>query len=64
MRKDQPLYRAYLEAVIKSLLSERELSGKGDFDKIDGIDFQGNPAYYVPYNIKEAINGEGNSGPV
>jgi len=56
MRKDQPLYRQYLEAVIKSLLAERELNGKGDFDKIEGIDFQGNSAYYMPYNIKEAIN--------
>lgn len=55
MRKDQPLYRQYLEAVVKSLLAERELNGKGDFDQIEGVDWQGNPVYYMPYNIKEAI---------
>lgn len=58
MRKNQPIYRDYLEALVKSLLTERELNGKTDFDSIQGVDKNGNYTYYIPYNIKEVIYDE------
>jgi hypothetical protein len=55
MQKSGLLYERYLEALVVSLLKEREQDGKDDFTRIDGVDFNGKPAYYIPYNIKEQI---------
>jgi len=55
MKRLTESYVTYLEAVIISLLYEREQNGKSDRDDIFGIDFLGMPVTYAPYNIKEYL---------
>lgn len=55
MKRKGEIYLGYLEAVVMSLLAERAESGKTVFDAIDGVDSSNHLAFYVPYNIKEAI---------
>lgn len=50
MRRDGPIYLAYLENLVLLLLEERARGGKGPFDKIEG-----HGEYFMPYNIREAI---------
>jgi len=56
MKRVSESYTTYLEAVIISLLYEREQNGQSDGDDIFGIDFRGvSGVSYSPYNIKEYI---------
>lgn len=55
MKRNGENYVGFLEAVVISLLYEREKNGKHDLQFIHGIDDRGQPAYYSPYNIKESI---------
>lgn len=51
-------YRNYLETVVWSLLAERQLSGKGEFETIQGVAFVNGKfeaAEYSPYNVKELL---------